>query len=352
MEPLISVIIPAYNHENYIDEALRSCSEQTYEKIEIIAIDDGSTDRTWQIICSYAEKDSRIKAFRQENCGVGLTSQRGVELASGEWITFCGSDDSFPPDAINNLVSKCCGCDLVIGDYETVKDTGERELVRLPSTRDLPFLVYHSGAAWAKLYRKQFLTENEIRFPALSLEEDTVFLSLLIMHKPRFSVVKKSTYFYWNHNLGEKSLTRRLSASLYADRVKGKTIALENMRKGGFSAARERYYLMYTQQLLKQLQAMFDDDDREKCLGVFREFVLSNYEEKDDSRLELLTGMSRSDFEKTDYASLLSKQLLQDKREAVANEFALGQAGLKYIARYFRLWYEYKVEKKGIGNGS
>lgn len=346
MKPLISVIIPAYNHENYIGETLRSCTRQTYENIEIIVIDDGSTDGTWQSICGCAEKDNRIKALRQENRGVGMTSQRGVELASGEWITFCGSDDSFPPDAIYNLVSRSSGCDLVIGEYETVKDTGEREYVRLPSTSSLPFLVYHSGAAWAKLYRKQFLTDNKVVFPALSLEEDTVFLSRIILNKPKFSVAKKSTYFYWEHNLGEKSLTRRLSANLYADRARGKTTALENMRKGGFQAEYERYYFMYANQLFNQLQAMFDDNEREKCLDIFKEFILTNYEDKDDGRLKLLVGMSRSDFEKTDYAKFLFANLSQDKREIVANEFKLGQAGLKYVVKYFQLWFEYKLRRK------
>ena len=350
MKPLISIIIPAYNHEKYIGKALISCSEQTYKNIEVIVIDDGSTDGTWQIICSQASKDNRIKAFQQKNCGVGFASQRGVELASGEWITFCGSDDSFPPNAISDLVSKCHGRDLVIGEYEANKDTGECEYIRLPISNNLPFLVFHSGATWAKLYRKHFLIENKISFPNLGLEEDTVFLSRVILNHPRFAIVKSSTYFYWEHNLGEKSLTRRLSADLYADRATGKTLALECMQKGGFLKAYERYYFMYVQQLVSQLLSMFDNDDREKCLELFKKFVLHNYADTDDFRLELLTGMSRNSFEKVDYATFLSGQLSQDKRDAVANMFTLGQVGLTYVIRYFNLWFKYKF-RMGINNG-
>lgn len=346
MRPLISIIIPAFNHEKYIGETISSILEQSYKNIELIVIDDGSTDNTWRIICDYAEKDARVKSFRQENRGVGATLARAMDSASGEWLTFCGSDDSMPEDAISCLVSKCEGNDLVIAEYETVKDSGERCHVRLECRKDLPSLIYQSGAAWAKLYRKQFLDEHEINYPELSVEEDTVFLSCLLKNHPRYTVVRKAVYNYWEHDLGEKSLTRRLSSKLYTDRAVGKSTALNNMLEGGYREAYERYYFMYADQLLAQLQEMFDSESRESCMDTYRKFILTNYHDTDDRRLELLTGMSRAEFEQTDYSAFFLSKLSLDRRDAVANMYALGQSGLKYIVRYCRLWFEYKVRKR------
>lgn len=345
MEPLVSIILPSYNHEKYISATIESVLTQSYRKIELVIIDDGSTDDTWRIITNYAEKDRRIRAYTQENVGVGASSQRGLELAQGEWVTFCGSDDTLPPKAIEHLVSKSPKCDLVIGEYELLKDCGERSYVQLPRTKDLPSLIYHSGAVWGKLFRKEYINRCRVCFPEMLLEEDTVFLSRFLIGKPRFAVSHASTYHYWEHEAGAVSLSRRLTPELFADRVKGKQIALNNMKEAGYMNAYERYFFMYADQLSKQICMMFDDPHREDAYSVFKDFVLSYDWCGRESRFIALTKVSKSAFENSAFSSYLGAQLSADRCDAVADMYALGQLGFRYIIKYAHQWCNYKLNR-------
>lgn len=97
--PKISVIVPVYNVEKYLDECLDSITSQTLRDIEIICVDDGSTDSSPEILERHAKKDGRIKTTRQENQGLGYTRGDGLRIASGEYILFCDSDDKYTSPA-------------------------------------------------------------------------------------------------------------------------------------------------------------------------------------------------------------------------------------------------------------
>ena len=99
MSPKISVILSAYNEEKFIEKAIGSVTNQTLEDIEIIIINDGSTDNTLNIINGYAKEDSRIKVINQENIGLGASRNKGMKIASGEYVTFLDGDDWFTTDA-------------------------------------------------------------------------------------------------------------------------------------------------------------------------------------------------------------------------------------------------------------
>lgn len=103
-EKLVSIIIPAYNVSEYISRGIESCVSQTYGKIEIIIVDDGSTDHTWDIISDWQKSDSRIKAVRQENCGVSVSRNVGLEYARGEYVLFLDGDDWLEQDAVEYLI--------------------------------------------------------------------------------------------------------------------------------------------------------------------------------------------------------------------------------------------------------
>ncbi len=91
--PKVSVVIPAYNHERYVGEAIQSVLDQTFEEFELIIINDGSTDHTEREIVTF--KDDRIRYYSQENRGLSATLNRGIELAQGEYFNFLPSDDAF-----------------------------------------------------------------------------------------------------------------------------------------------------------------------------------------------------------------------------------------------------------------
>lgn len=101
---LVSVIIPAYNIGKHIARGIRSCIRQTYKGIEIIIVDDGSTDNTWEIIKSFAREDSRVKAFHQENFGVSAARNAGLSYARGDYIIFLDADDWLEKDAVEYLL--------------------------------------------------------------------------------------------------------------------------------------------------------------------------------------------------------------------------------------------------------
>jgi glycosyltransferase involved in cell wall biosynthesis len=104
--PLISIVIPVYNVEQYLDECLESVINQTYKNIEIIAVNDGSTDRSLHILKEYAKKYRNIKVLNQENRGNSIARNRGIEQAKGKYINFLDSDDYLALDTIENLVNQ------------------------------------------------------------------------------------------------------------------------------------------------------------------------------------------------------------------------------------------------------
>ena len=123
----VSVIIPAYNVESCIFRAFESALGQSYKNIEVVVVDDGSTDATWEVIQRYATQDSRVVAVSKENGGVSSARNRALELASGDYVVFLDSDDWLEPDAIEyllNLQSKYPGC-LVSACGRTVNSAEE-----------------------------------------------------------------------------------------------------------------------------------------------------------------------------------------------------------------------------------
>ena len=104
--PLVSIIIPAYNVENTIENCIKSIRIQTYDKIEIIVVDDGSSDCTYNVVNMLAENDKRVKIFRQSNKGVSAARNRGIQEATGEFIIFVDADDSIMINMIEILINK------------------------------------------------------------------------------------------------------------------------------------------------------------------------------------------------------------------------------------------------------
>lgn len=114
--PQISVLLPAYNHERYIASAVESLLSQSIDNLEVLAVDDGSTDNTGYILNELAKKDRRLKVFHQENRGVAAALNVALQEASGQWIASCGSDDIVPPNAYRILLRHSSAADVVIGN--------------------------------------------------------------------------------------------------------------------------------------------------------------------------------------------------------------------------------------------
>lgn len=133
MTPKISVIVPVYNLENYISKCVESILCQSYTNLELILVDDGSTDRSCGICQQYAALDSRVRLIHQENQGVSAARNRGLEVASGDWIGFVDADDSIAPDYYETMISAsaCTHAEIICCGVRAMDEAG----------RDQPFLL-------------------------------------------------------------------------------------------------------------------------------------------------------------------------------------------------------------------
>lgn len=162
--PLVSIIMPAYNAQGFIERSLGSACEQTYSNIEIIVIDDGSTDRTADIIKSY--QDHRIRYFYQSNQGQGVARNKGIVASKGEYITFLDADDRYLPDKVLKQVQLLASRQEYDANYCNAfhyYDTDPDKLLK--KSRDFP-----SGDIFSDLLRSSLINPNTVMFKRHVLE--------------------------------------------------------------------------------------------------------------------------------------------------------------------------------------
>lgn len=176
----VSVIVPVYNGEHDLARCLDSLVNQTLESMEIIVVDDGSTDGTPDVIRRYTDRHpDRIRAFRKENGGQGSARNLGMAEAIGEYVGFVDADDYVSTDMFECMLSAArqSDADMVTCDYTyTYGDTKDAERVTLAKPQKPIDLFFDPWAApWNKLYRRSVLMDNGVRFPELRAYEDTAF---------------------------------------------------------------------------------------------------------------------------------------------------------------------------------
>lgn len=229
MKPEISIIVPIYNVEQYLERCLKSLLEQTFHNIEMIAVNDGSTDSSLSILKEYAEKDWRIKIIDQPNGGVSAARNVGIKAANGNYIGFVDPDDWVDKEMYEALLTaaKESTADVVMCSYvrefgthskekdfkvpeklvyvnDDVKSKVMRRLVG-PINEEVrnPELLDAWGTVWSKLYRANLLKDNEILFTDLSIigtNEDSLFNIQALFYARRFLFLNKPFYHYWRSN--------------------------------------------------------------------------------------------------------------------------------------------------------
>lgn len=201
---LISVIIPVYNTALYLRECLDSVCNQTYKNLEIICVNDGSTDDSLGILQEYAAKDKRIHVISQENRGQAAARNAALDYAHGEWITGLDSDDYLALQAYERVMEVFPDdCDLtllettVVGDYnQEVKESSERYYKHKFSGAqylELKHVQNTDASLWDKIIRRSVIEKNHLRFPENRIFEDACFFFCLM------GVAKKA--FYLNEKL-------------------------------------------------------------------------------------------------------------------------------------------------------
>lgn len=209
--PMVSIVIPVYNTENYLRQCMDSVVGQTFQDIEILCVDDGSTDQSKTILEEYAAKDPRVHVFSRKKGRVGAVRNFGLKKSSGKYVIFWDSDDWFELHAIESMVNQAeemdadlCICNVWDFDDETGQVLAHNYL-RKPypetepfSIQDCPDRIFQitSSNCWNRLVRKDLLDENKIRFPEGDCLEDEVYSMLLLACAKRITLCKKRLIHY------------------------------------------------------------------------------------------------------------------------------------------------------------
>lgn len=220
MDEKVSIIIPVYNCEMYIKKCLDSVLLQTYKNIEVIIIDDGSTDMSRRIINEYIKKDERIKLITQKNMGASQARNNGINFCNGEYIVFLDGDDTLNKYYVEKLYYNICNLDvdIVCCGYSEYSKYGVTELNDYYIDKNIidkdEFINFIfkglGGTLWGKIFKKELIDKYYIKLnPSISVCEDMVFLLEYCMKCNRYGAIEENLYNY--NRLNEKSITSNIN---------------------------------------------------------------------------------------------------------------------------------------------
>lgn len=274
---LVSIIIPAYNVEEYISRCLDSLLKQTYSKIEIIIVDDGSTDRTGEICQNYSQADERIRYIRKENAGQGEARNLAIKVAKGEYVTFADSDDWCKDDYVEKMYqsmktydSDICVCDKygvrldeegkIISQKKIEQWMQPNERISIEKNKNLIYQIKFS--LWAKMFRRKLFIDNEILQPSHKFENNTV-IPMLVSKAKYLSMVDEPLYYYWMN----RSSSTINNITSYCDMVKCLRAVDEFFEKQGIRKEYEealygfaKWNILHT---LNRIQSMNKEENKE-----------------------------------------------------------------------------------------
>lgn len=218
---LVSVIVPVYNVETFLDHCIESIVGQTYSNIEIILVDDGSTDSSGMRCEQWKEKDSRVVVCHQENQGLSAARNTGIDIAKGDYLCFIDSDDFVTNNYIESFVKELevTGADFVLCDIissklaDSAMEIDENKILTPedcrywltnPISREYVLMV----VAWNKLYKRSLF--ESYRFPEGKLHEDEFMINYMIYHVSKAAYISNANYIYRNN---ENSITGKDNAN-------------------------------------------------------------------------------------------------------------------------------------------
>ncbi|MCI9629468.1 glycosyltransferase family 2 protein [Thomasclavelia cocleata] len=209
----VSIIIPVFNAEDYLSRCLDSVINQTYKNIEVIAVDDGSNDNSSNILDNYANKyKDIICVYHQKNIGVSKTRNNAIKLATGDYLMFMDNDDYIDTDYVERFVYEILkgNYDVVIGGYRRPNNSG-KIIEEIQLKCDAKYSKYRVVAAWAKIYRLDYIKENNIEFLVSNIGEDINFTIQAVLLTDNLKVID---YIGYNWFFNEKSVSNTAHKNL------------------------------------------------------------------------------------------------------------------------------------------
>jgi CDP-glycerol glycerophosphotransferase len=251
--PRVSLVVPIYEVEAYIDECLTSLRTQTWHDFEVVMVDDGSRDGSAAIAAGVAETDRRFTLVRQENAGLGAARNTGVEHAGGEFLMFVDSDDKLPADALARLVATLdrTGSDFATGNILRFNRARTRQAIFVARTFMRSRRRTHvSRFRWLlsdrmaqnKLWRRSFWDAHGLRFPVGCVHEDIPVVLPAHMLARSVDVLRAPVYLYRQREDGTQSITqRRAELGVLLDRLAAVEGVRDWMGEHGGPGARRAY---------------------------------------------------------------------------------------------------------------
>lgn len=252
--PVISIIVPVYGAEDFLDRCIKSILVQDYEDYELILVNDASPDRSGEVMENWARRDSRIRTIHLPmNLRQGGARNRGLDIAQGEFIYFVDSDDWIAPHTLSSLVDKQKEYDADMVGFEYRRARSEQDIYDDPHTahrrsRLLPLahgnvladaehelLYLNTAGVWNNLYKRSIIETAELRFPEGLAYEDNAFVKLYTIYTKRYDYLPEPFYYYFGN---PQSTTKQINSPWQFDRLEIEELKLRELTERGF---RERY---------------------------------------------------------------------------------------------------------------
>ena len=205
MEKLVSIIVPVYNVEKFLKRCLDSLINQTYSNIEIITVNDGSTDGSPTILAAYSQMDARVKIVNKINGGLSSARNEGMKHCNGDFVLFVDSDDFIREDTVQLMLDKAIdtNSDLIVSDMEYLYDDGNKSLASggefdVSSFKENEEMLYINNSACNKLFAKELLQDFE--FPVGLWYEDLGSIPLLVAKAQQIAKVNEPLYIYYQRS--------------------------------------------------------------------------------------------------------------------------------------------------------
>lgn len=211
----ISIIVPIYNIDCYLKKNLESIISQEYPNLEIILVDDGSTDNSYNICLEYQERDKRINIIRQKNQGLSNARNKGLEVATGDFVWFVDGDDYIENNIIEKILPYLDKNDLIVFNYNEIKGKTKTKVDSFYDydNLDTKYLLSHCNA-WNKIIRRTIL--KNAKFPANRIYEDLFLMPTLILKTKKIKFLDETLYNYVYRKNSIKNTANKTEDKIYA----------------------------------------------------------------------------------------------------------------------------------------
>lgn len=279
--PLVSVIVPIYNVKKYLTKCLESIIDQSYKNLEIVCVDDGSTDGSKEILDSLSLTDQRLKSIRQSNLGLSAARNTGLAESTGEFIYFVDSDDWLHPRAVEKIVEFFLKTDadfITTSFYRTTEEGGENGFYHRYSSdhsynEDACTNQSISANCCGKAFKSSFINKNRLNFPVGLYYEDVYFHWMAVSYARRIAVIAEPLYYYRIRQDSIMGKTRSKDSDITFHHIYVLKKLYDDWNYNGFY---KYHHDLYLEILIKYIDEAFKYvriNDREQFFNVVKDFL-------------------------------------------------------------------------------